>query len=165
MARNGFRPVYVTPLKSLIEFAHLYVEEGRKAGIDYALGERQTIARWVHFGDPAQFRDKVRRYDQEMYYQHYSTFYPSLPRSDDVEANIDSMIGSGIFMGGSVSQIRDQWSRIYEQLPAEYITLIWHYAQCPKEVMLEELGVFLEEVLPQLDAASSDDRLIPALAS
>ncbi len=157
LARNGFRPVYFTPLQSLIEFANLYVEEGRAAGIDYALGERQCIARWVHLGDEKEFRDKLRRYDEEMYYQHYSTFYDKLPRSDDHETNIDNMIGSGIFTGGSLNQLKDQWHHIYEGLPAEYITLIWHYAQCPKEVMLEELDIFLEEVLPELDAASSDE--------
>lgn len=66
------------------------------------------------------------------------------------------MIGSGIFMGGSLDQLKDQWGKIYAALPAEYITLIWHYAQCPKEVMMEELDVFLNEVLPELNAASAD---------
>ena len=44
LARKGFRPVYFTPLKYLIEFANLYVEDGRAAGFDYALGELQCIA-------------------------------------------------------------------------------------------------------------------------
>jgi alkanesulfonate monooxygenase SsuD/methylene tetrahydromethanopterin reductase-like flavin-dependent oxidoreductase (luciferase family) len=165
MAKNGFRPVYFTPLKVLKEFSHMYVEEGKKAGIDYALGERQAIARWIHLGDKKQFRQRIRDYDQEMYYHHYSTFFDSLPRSDNVEENVDSMIGSGIFLGGTVSELKDQWHKIYEDLPAEYITLIWHYAQCPKEVMMEELGVFLNEVLPELDAPSSDGVVIQGMAA
>jgi alkanesulfonate monooxygenase SsuD/methylene tetrahydromethanopterin reductase-like flavin-dependent oxidoreductase (luciferase family) len=165
MAKNGFRPVYFTPLKVLKEFSHMYVEEGKKAGIDYALGERQVIARWIHLGDKKQFRQRIRDYDQEMYYHHYSTFFDSLPRSESIEENVDSMIGSGIFLGGTVSELKDQWHKIYEDLPAEYITLIWHYAQCPKEVMMEELGVFLDEVLPELDAPSSDDVVIQGMAA
>ena len=55
--------------------------------------------------------------------------------------------------------------RLLKELPAEYITLIWHYAQCPKEVMLEELNVFLNEVIPQLDAPSSEGRIVHAMAS
>jgi len=165
MAKNGFRPVYFTPLKVLKEFSRLYVEEGKKAGIDYELGERQVIARWIHLGDKKQFRQRVRDYDQEMYYHHYSTFFDSLPRSDSIEENVDSMIASGIFLGGTVSELKDQWHKIYDDLPAEYITLIWHYAQCPKEVMMEELNVFLTEVLPELDAPSSDGVVIQGMAA
>lgn len=162
LAKHGFRPTYFTPLQQLVEFAHLYVEEGRKAGIEYQLGERQNIARWIHLGNEKAFRDKVRRYDEEMYYHHYSTFFSKLPRSEDHDENVDNMIKSGIFMGGTVQQLKDQWHHIYEQLPSEYITLIWHFAQCPKDVMLEELDVFLEEVLPELDAPSSDEQPIAA---
>lgn len=165
LAHNGIRPVYFTPLKTLVEFANLYVEEGKKVGIDYAFGERQTIARWVHLGDKQEFRNKLKRYDEEMYYQHYSTFSPNMFRSENVEEDIDGMIGSGIFTGGTVQELKDQWCKIYEELPAEYITLVWHYAQCPKEVMLEELNVFLSEVVPQLDAPYSDGRIVHAMAS
>ncbi|MFT4582082.1 MAG: alkanesulfonate monooxygenase SsuD [Gammaproteobacteria bacterium] len=164
MAKNGFRPVYFTPLKALVGFANLYVDEGKKAGIDYALGERQVIARWIHLGDKKQFRQRVRDYDQEMYYHHYSTFFEGMARPDTVEENVDAMLDSGIFMGGTVAELKDQWHKIYEELPVEYITLIWHYAQCPKEVMLEELGVFMNEVLPELDAPSSDGVVIQGMA-
>jgi hypothetical protein len=36
-------------------------------------------------------------------------------------------------------------------VPCEYITLIWHWAQQPKEDMLEELQIFMDKVLPELD--------------
>ena len=38
-----------------------------------------------------------------------------------------------------------------KQLPAEYITLIYHYAQTPKEEMIKQLKIFMEEVKPALD--------------
>ena len=41
----------------------------------------------------------------------------------------------------------DQW----KQLPAEYITLIYHYAQCPKDEMIAQLKIFMEEIKPALD--------------
>ena len=37
-------------------------------------------------------------------------------------------------------------------MPSEYITLIWHYAQIPKDEMLYELEVFMNQVLPELEA-------------
>ena len=53
---------------------------------------------------------------------------------------------------------KDDWRRTYEQAPCEYITLIWHWAQCPKEVMLDELDLFMREVLPQLETPDYEVR-------
>jgi hypothetical protein len=58
---------------------------------------------------------------------------------------------SGIFIGGTLDESLRQWREIYDQAPAEYITLIWHWAQCPKEVMMEELQLFMDKVLPELE--------------
>ena len=58
---------------------------------------------------------------------------------------------SGIFIGGTVQDSIDQWQRIYDEVPAEYITLIWHYAQVPKENVIEELELFMSHVWPKLE--------------
>ena len=158
LAQHGFRPTYFTALETLVNFATLYVEEGRASGMDYPLGARQNIARWIHLGrDEQEFTDKLLRYDYEMWVQHYSTFYDGIPKFDTQAATLQSMKDSGIFLGGTVEQLKAEWRHIYASLPCEYITLIWHYAHCPKELMLEELGVFMAEVLPELDAPALDD--------
>ena len=36
--------------------------------------------------------------------------------------------------GGSLTQAKDAWWRIYEAAPCEYITLIWHWAQVPNQI-------------------------------
>ena len=41
----------------------------------------------------------------------------------------------------------EQWTH----LPAEYVILIYHYAQQPKESVVENLRLFMEEVKPALD--------------
>jgi hypothetical protein len=48
-------------------------------------------------------------------------------------------------------------------VPSEYITLIWHWAQVPKEVMMEELQLFMDKVLPELEIP--DFEPIPAVAA
>jgi len=154
LAKNGIRPIYFSPLAVLRGFAEDYVEVGRSVGVDYALGERQCMARWVHLGEKQEFLDKIVKYDVEMYEQHYQTFYPKM-QFGDREATLKGMLDSGIFTGGTVEELKTQWRNQYAQLPAEYITLIWHYAQCPMDVMLEELGVFMDQVIPELDAPSS----------
>ncbi len=120
-------------------------------------GERRGNTK-IHLGrDEQEFTDKLLRYDYEMWVQHYSTFYDGIPKFDTQAATLQSMKDSGIFLGGTVEQLKAEWRHIYASLPCEYITLIWHYARCPKELMLEELGVFMTEVLPELDAPASDD--------
>jgi alkanesulfonate monooxygenase SsuD/methylene tetrahydromethanopterin reductase-like flavin-dependent oxidoreductase (luciferase family) len=166
LARHGFRPTYFTSLENVEQFARLYVDEGRAAGLPYALGERQNLVRWIHVGRSDQeFRDKLLRYDYEMYANFYTAFFPKLPHFADADATLQSMKESGIFLGGTVEQLKQQWRHIYATIPAEYITLIWHYAQCPKEVVLEELDTFMTKVLPELDAPSSAERAIEAHAS
>ena len=39
----------------------------------------------------------------------------------------------------------------WKQLPAEYLTLIYHYAQMPKEVVIRNLELFMREIKPALD--------------
>lgn len=165
LARHGFRPTYFTGLENVLQFARLYVDEGRAAGLPYVLGERQNIVRWIHLGrNEQEFRDKLMRYDYEMYANFYTAFFPKLPHFADAEATLQSMKESGIFLGGTVEQLKQQWRQIYATVPAEYITLIWHYAQCPKEVVLDELDTFMTKVLPELDAPSSAERAVEAHA-
>jgi len=38
--------------------------------------------------------------------------------------------------------------------PCEYVTVIWHWAQVPKDVLLEELDLFMREIVPELEAAA-----------
>jgi len=166
LARNGFRPTYFTGLENVVQFARLYVDEARAAGLPFTLGERQNIVRWIHIGrNEQEFRDKLMRYDYEMYLNFYAAFFPKLPHFADEEATVGAMKESGIFMGGTVEQLKQQWRDTYAALPAEYITLIWHYAQCPKEVVLEELDVFMNKVLPELDAPASGEHVANAHAS
>lgn len=163
LARHGFRPTYFTNLENVLNFAKLYVAEANAAGLPFVLGQRQNIVRWIHIGrDEKEFRGKLMQYDYDMYDNFYTAFFPKLPHFADADATLQSMIDSGIFMGGTVEQLRQQWRHTYDTLPAEYITLIWHYAQVPKEVLLEELDVFLRKVLPELDAPSSVEQAVEA---
>jgi alkanesulfonate monooxygenase SsuD/methylene tetrahydromethanopterin reductase-like flavin-dependent oxidoreductase (luciferase family) len=165
LARHGFRPTYFTSLENVQQFARLYVDEGRAAGLPYVLGERQNLVRWIHVGrNEQEFRDKLLRYDYEMYANFYTAFFPKLPHFPDTDATLQSMKDSGIFLGGTVEQLKEQWRQIYATVPAEYITLIWHYAQCPKEVVLDELDTFMTKVLPELDAPSSTEHVSQAHA-
>jgi len=157
-SRNGFSPVYFTPLDHLVELANVYVDEGRKTGRDLQFGANQTIVRWPHFSrDKAHFREQLAAYDAEFYKNIYGSFFPFLVDGvDSDEAMVDRMVDTGIFIGGTVEDTIAEWKHTYERIPSEYICLIWHYAMCPKETVIEELEIFMEKVLPELEIPDFD---------
>ena len=61
------------------------------------------------------------------------------------------MKNTSFMTGGTVDEAIRYWTGIFDRAPFEYITLIWHFAQQPKDLVLEELGLFMEKVLPELD--------------
>ena len=46
--------------------------------------------------------------------------------------------------------MRDQYVELW-QLPAEYVVLIYHWAQQPAESVVRQLELFMEHVKPALD--------------
>ena len=54
-------------------------------------------------------------------------------------------------LGGTVDDAIRDWQEIYSRIPCEYITLIWHWAQQPKDELLEEMQLFMDKVIPELE--------------
>ncbi|MGE0254794.1 MAG: LLM class flavin-dependent oxidoreductase [Alphaproteobacteria bacterium] len=150
-ARNGFIPTYFMPTKGYVEMAHHYRKVAAENGFRLGLGEKQNLVRWPHITKTsAEFDRKLRDYDLDIYKNFYGPFFPQFPVGSDDQL-IQSMKDSDIFIGGTVDESIRAWRKIYDQAPAEYLTLIWHWAQQPKDDMLEELRLFLDKVLPELD--------------
>jgi alkanesulfonate monooxygenase SsuD/methylene tetrahydromethanopterin reductase-like flavin-dependent oxidoreductase (luciferase family) len=153
-ARNGFIPTYFSKWDSVLRQSHIYVEEAAKAGRNVVVGQKQNIVRWLHIGDTeAQYHQKLRDYDVDIYKNFYGPFFPQFPTDPNTDW-IKNIAESGIYSGGMLDQVRDEWKRMYEQVPSEYITLIFHYAQQPKDDVLKELELFMTKVVPHLTAAS-----------
>ena len=64
---------------------------------------------------------------------------------------VKPMLASGLFLAGTASDVRDEFVRQWRELPAEYVVVIYHYAQQPKDSVIEELRQFMREVKPALD--------------
>ncbi|MEK9831252.1 MAG: LLM class flavin-dependent oxidoreductase [Rhodospirillaceae bacterium] len=150
-ARNNFIPTYFMPTKGLVELSHYYTKTANEAGFNVQLGQNQNIVRWPHITKTSEdFDRKLRDYDLDIYKNFYGPFFPQFPRGNDDEL-IQGMKDSDIFIGGTVDESIKAWQHIYDQVPCEYITLIWHWAQQPKDDMMEELRLFMEKVLPELE--------------
>ena len=155
-AERGFIPTYFMPIKAIAEHSHLYVEAAAAAGIDRRHGERQNVVRWPHITPTAaEYDRRLHDYDLDIYQNFYGPFFPQFPNEPGTD-HIAAMKESDIFIGGTVEQSVEAWQQLVEQVPAEYITLIWHYAQIPKDEVAEEMTLFMEEVLPRLDVPDFD---------
>ena len=151
--RNGFIPTYFLKFDTFKHQAQIYVDEVARHGLRFSLGERQNIVRWPHIGDSeAQVDQMLRDYDIDIYKNFYGPFFPQFPTDPNTDF-VQNIRESGIYTVGTLDSVRDQWRRIYDQVPCEYITLIYHFAQQPKDSVLKELELFMTKVLPHLEAA------------
>jgi alkanesulfonate monooxygenase SsuD/methylene tetrahydromethanopterin reductase-like flavin-dependent oxidoreductase (luciferase family) len=154
-ARHGFNPTYFTKFDNIKTMAQVYVDEAAKRGDRVAVGERQNIVRWPHIGaSMAECDQMIRDYDIDIYKNFYGPFFPQFP-TDPATDFVQNIKESGIFTVGTANDVRDQWRRLYDAVPCEYITLIYHFAQQPKDSVLKELELFMTKVVPHLEAASS----------
>ncbi len=151
-ARNGFIPTYFSKFESIDRQSVIYVEEAAKAGRKVRRGEKQNIVRWLHIANnEAQYDEKLRKYDVDIYKNFYGPFFPQFPTDPDTDF-VENIKSSGIYTGGTVDQVRTQWQQIFDVVPTEYITLIFHYAQQPKDDVIETLQKFMREVVPHLES-------------
>ena len=103
-------------------------------------------------------RQSVADYDGMIFKHFYENFLPlafreqiSVTPETALEDLVDPMVATGLFVPGSVSDVRDQFVAQWKHLPAEYVILIYHYAQQPKESVIANLKLFMDEVKPALD--------------
>ena len=152
----GFIPTYFSSIGRVAEYGSAYVRAGRDAGRRYALGQNQAIVRWPRIGNTrAEAVRMTAEYDGDIFKHFYSGFIPSGALTLAADATRADMVapmeGSGLFSIGSVSEVRDSLVAQWRQMPAEYVVLIYHYAQQPKESVIEQLEVFMREIEPALD--------------
>ena len=147
---RGFIPAYFSGSGRAGEFGRKYVERAREVGYDFALGQNQGLVRWMQIGETnAAARRAVADYDLELYRNMYRPLTPVMPF--DERQPVQSMLDCGLWMCGTPEEVREQFVRQWEELPAEYVVLVSHYAQQPLESVVRNMELFIEHVKPALD--------------
>jgi alkanesulfonate monooxygenase SsuD/methylene tetrahydromethanopterin reductase-like flavin-dependent oxidoreductase (luciferase family) len=157
--RNGFVVTHITGGKLAHEQAPRYVAAAKEGGFDFAPGQNQGVQRFLQIGaTPQKTREQLAAWDAEIYMNFYNQIYQAivpikaLPRDADRETVIDALEhGAGGWITGTVEEARAKLVAEWKNLPAEYIVVTWHYAQQPKEAVIEQLGIFMKEIKPALD--------------
>ena len=113
------------------------------------------MVRWPRTGaSRAEAVEKAALYDGDIFKHFYAGFVPGCPDINPAasrEEMVPYMEKSGLFPLGSVSQVRDKLVAEWKRVPAEYIVLIYHFAQQPKDSVIEDLKVFMREIEPALE--------------
>ena len=152
---RGFIPTYFSSIGKCADFGPRYTEVANQNGHNFAPGQNQAIVRWPHIGETqAEGGQMAIDWSRDIFENFYGPLFPDWTAraqgADDAKM-LELMTETGLFQLGDVSSVRDTYVDQWKQLPAEYITLIYHYAQCPKDEMINQLKIFMEEVKPALD--------------
>jgi alkanesulfonate monooxygenase SsuD/methylene tetrahydromethanopterin reductase-like flavin-dependent oxidoreductase (luciferase family) len=159
-ARRDFVPLYISPLDKCIEMGEVFREAAAAEGRNYKVGEHTGMVRWMHVTDsPEAYDNALRNYDLSISEHFYSAFRSRQPGrispnavlygSGSLETLKDNQTGA-IYFGGTVDDARREIVAEYEKYPAEYLVLITHYAQQPKEDLIRELELFATKVVTEV---------------
>ena len=146
---RGFIPTYFSKIERAAEFGAAYVDAAAVGGPDVRArpepGPRPVGADGGDRGGGPPDGRRVRR-------RHLPG---PLRRHDPDEVRPRERRGLGDQLGlwvvGTPDQVRDQYVELWRQLPAEYVVLIYHWAQQPAESVVRQLELFMEHVKPALD--------------
>jgi alkanesulfonate monooxygenase SsuD/methylene tetrahydromethanopterin reductase-like flavin-dependent oxidoreductase (luciferase family) len=164
-ATHGFIPAYFSSIGRAAHYGPSYVRAAAAAGRRHALGENQAIVRWPRIGASRQEGiDKLALYDGDIFKHFYAPFLgriqgqPGLPAGATRADTVQPMLATGLFVAGSAADVRAEFVRQWRELPAEYAVVIYHYAQQPKDSVIEDLRLFMREVKPALDEVLREAR-------
>ena len=164
-AQMGFTCVHVVGDQRSAELGHRYTEVARAAGRNIVHGQGQGVQRYLQIGSSYEAaRQQAARYDADIYKNFWNPLYErivdkevTLTAESPLEDVVDEIEKADAFVLGTVDQVREELVAYWQQLPAEYIVLTWHYAQQPKESVIEQLEIFMQEIKPALDALTPYD--------
>ncbi|WP_374633485.1 LLM class flavin-dependent oxidoreductase [Ferrovibrio sp.] len=148
-ARNGFIPVYFTNIQTAGPLGQRYLELARGHGHDFRPGQNQALVRWVQIGKTEEAaRKQVLDYDYDIFKNFYSAMGRRKLVGDDVLA---SLMQSGLYTVGTIDSVRKQLMEEWSILPAEYFVLVYHFAQMPKDAVIENMELFMKHIKPDMD--------------
>jgi alkanesulfonate monooxygenase SsuD/methylene tetrahydromethanopterin reductase-like flavin-dependent oxidoreductase (luciferase family) len=152
---RGFIPAYFSSVGKCAHFGPTYTKVANENGFNFVNGQNQAIVRWPHIGATTEEgRQLALDWSGDIFRNFYGPLFPDWAdrRKTAFGAELlEAMDATGLFQAGSVSDVRDEYVSQWKQLPAEYIVLIYHYAQAPKQAVIDNLKIFMDEVKPALD--------------
>lgn len=148
-ARHGFVPTYFTSIKAAGPLSLIYRDEAAKYGRIWQPGQNQCLVRWMQIGKSKEDAlDRIRKWDLDIWKNFYAAMGRRKIENDDY---FGSLVNSGLFIFGTLDEVREQFLNEWRAFPAEHVALVNHYAQMPKDAVIETLETFCRHIKPALD--------------
>ncbi|CAM3228480.1 LLM class flavin-dependent oxidoreductase [Nocardioides dubius] len=145
---RGYIPSYFSKIETAEKFGQAYVDRAAEAGLSYKLGQNQALVRWMQIAETeAEARENILKYDLDIFSDLYTGTTPMKIEGDPA----DAIANCGLWMAGSIEQVRDKFISEWKRLPSEYVVMPSHFAQQPAEEVLRQLEMFMTHVKPALD--------------
>jgi alkanesulfonate monooxygenase SsuD/methylene tetrahydromethanopterin reductase-like flavin-dependent oxidoreductase (luciferase family) len=142
-------PTYFTSIGAAGPLAEHYRKAAAASGRSFKPGQNQSLVRWIQIGKSEEDAlDRIRSYDLDIWKNFYAAMGRRKVENDDY---FGSLVNAGLFVFGTVESVRKQMIEQWKVFPAEYVALINHYAQTPKEVVIETLDLLMRHIKPALD--------------
>ena len=157
-ARKGFNVGGFLPTQKLADFSRIYVEESGAAGFPVEFGQNINSVRWCHVADsPAEYDRMIADWDAEIFTNFYSKFFKEkLPVGSDP---VQSVKDCGLWLGGTPDVAQAAFQQEWNELPAEYLTLIFHWSHQSTGDVIRDLEQIATEVMPAVGGlAPPEDR-------
>ena len=163
--RNGFIPTYFTNVDKGREFGEMYNAANREGGLEFAPGQNQCTVRWIQLADTHdEAVANAEKYDSEIQKNFYNQLAlaaergrETLPVDTSIHSFTDVIARSEQHVLGTADEVRDKLIKQWEEIPSEYLMIILHYAQQPKDSVIDNLERFMREVKPALDELTPYD--------
>ncbi len=148
-AARGFIPLYFTPLSVAMTLGKAYQETAEASGSKIKFGQNQAMVRITHIAQSkAAAEDAVMRCDSDI----FRNFYTALAGRKLAPAEVLGAVSKyGLWSFGTADDVRKQLVEQWKEFPSEYLCLIYHYAQMPKDEVIANLEAFMSKVKPALD--------------
>ncbi len=140
-ASRGFIPLYFTCIDTALTLGNAYSETHRLRAARCRFGQNQAVVRMPHIGDTME----KAQVDNQVRLRHLPQLLrrdgPAHGRDEGRRQSDDQVRPVG---GRHGREVRAKLVEEYKKFPAEYLTLIYHYAQMPKEEVLRKLHTLHE---------------------
>jgi len=165
-ASKGFVPTHFSRLEKATENGKVYTESAQAAGHFVSYGERQALVRWIEIGETMEeARQRMVKYDLDVFKALTLLLPKGTTQGVDLENFyhngtdeewIDFTLKTGLYCIGTLEDVKQQFIEQWKAFPAEYCMIVCHYAQQPKEMVIDYLEKFMKYIKPELDKITSE---------
>ncbi len=172
-AREGVIPTMLaTPDDTVFRLARGYREVAAAGGLELAPGERTGIVRGVQIcRDRSELAGMTEHHNRAIWMDWYKEFgfLEALRQPGETgpvpapgETVGERLLGSGMVIGGLLDDVKRRMETIVEE-GIEYF--VWHlpWGLVDEDVLIDQLGLFASEVMPEFDLVDSSGAREPAL--